>query len=246
MWPFDTFKTECLIKFILAIVAAIALIFVGSSQVGKTKQKAIPVVAIISGVILLLWAYSLYTDKKCLKECDSSLWKSAPLIVPEDFEATESSISLCKAQKIAADKSYEAFIACLTEDSPEELYDVMFLDGTTFRGKETACTDCQIFYTSKFSPILDPEVSREVTEACPINPYPYCATDDIDKIYVNLNCHASTSLIKKFIEEGKLEDINDPRIVKCCETPEVCRADGIRAFPVVVCTDNRKFQGYCP
>lgn len=228
--------SDCIIKAALLLLFGLGL--VGS---GMAMKKTPPVfVQIAVGVALIIWAYFEYT--KCKKECDLSKWSSLALIVPSDFIADEQDVTLCKAQE----KAGGAFIACL-KDSSKETYDVMYLQGTSFKGTETACTDCKIYFTKDFKVTLDPEKSEENTDsACPINPYPYCSRDDIDQVFVNMNCHASTSLIKKLISEDKLDGYDDPRIVKCCETPEVCRANGVRAFPTVKCANSVVIQGFCP
>jgi hypothetical protein len=180
--------------------------------------------------------------------CESDRWSSRPLVVPETFSANQEGITICQAQKWAQERSIEGFIACLRDDD-NETYDVMYLSRSNkFEGIETACTDCQIFFTEKFNVTLFTEspAPKETTAGCPINPYPYCTTEDIENVYVNLNCSASTSLVKKLIDEGKLEDINDPKIIKCCEEPGVCRANGVKHFPTVKCKNDVEIRGFCP
>lgn len=230
--------TNCLIKLILAVLAGVFLLTTGS-RTGSPLY-------IVAGAGFLVWAYFIYTDENCYVRCDPSLWSSQALVTPSDFSADQESTTVCKAQKWAQDNSYEAFIACLRDDD-SGLYDVMYLKNkNSFSGTETACTDCQIYYTKNFKVSLGQETGDTRNAACPMNPYPYCTADDIEAVYVNLNCSASTSLVKKLISEGKLDGNDDPRIVKCCETPELCRARGVKAFPTVACKNDVLIQGFCP
>jgi hypothetical protein len=238
---------KCLVQLVLLIIAGLALISFGFNMYGK-KQNRVAIAPIIVGALLLVWAYYVYKDPKCYSKCDSSLWSSKPLVVPKDFSAEQEDITLCQAQKWAQERSIDGFIACLKNEE-KETYDVMYIDTKkSFNGMETACTDCQIFFTDKFKVTLvayspaDPET----VAGCPMNPYPYCEAENIENVYVNLGCAASKSLIDKLIDEGKLEDINDPKIVKCCENPDVCRARGIKAFPTVTCNNDVVIQGFCP
>lgn len=241
-------KSNCLIQLILLIVAGIALVTMGFNMYSKQPSNKTSIGTIVCGFLLLVWAYYVFNDPSCQKKCDSSMWSSKPLVVPSNFNATQEDISLCSAQKWAQENSVEAFIACL-KDEEKETYDVMYLSNRrSFEGMETACTDCQIFYTDKFKVSLSAysPADKEKVAGCPMNPYPYCPAEDIKNVYVNLGCAASKALIEKLIDEGKLEDINDPKIVKCCETPEVCRARGIKAFPTVTCNNDVVIQGFCP
>jgi hypothetical protein len=189
--------------------------------------------------------------------CNPSLWTSKPIILPESFIAEKTNMSECDAQKFGQDNSINAFIRC--NDGG-----VMFLNGdNSFTGTETACTDCKIYYTRDFTvtlknespphmPIVegaDSPLPPPTSGACPQNPYPYCDIEgDISKVYITLNCHASTELVKKLITEGKLSGHDDPKIIKCCKDPGTCRAAGISAFPTVICSgySGRTIQGFCP
>ncbi len=233
-------RNDCLIKMVLLVIFGLGFLYTGTST-----RKPLGYGQMFVGAILLIFAYLTYTDKSCWPTCDITKWKSLPLIVPKTFEPDSTNITLCDAQEWAQKNSINAFIACVREG---DMYDVMYLKGTSFQGKETACTDCKIYFTNEFRVTLEPEddTNENKDSACPINPYPYCPADEIDNVYVNMNCHASTSLIKKLISEGKLEDTNDPKIVKCCENPEVCRANGVRAFPTMKCKNDVTIQGFCP
>lgn len=239
--------TNCLIKFILLLLAGLGMVAFGFNMYGKKQDKNSTII-IGGGFLLLLWAYFVFKDPKCQKKCDSYRWSSKPLVVPSSFRVDQESISICQAQKWAQDHLIEGFIACL-KDSETDTYDVMYLSAkNSFEGMETACTDCQIYYTEKFNVKLAAEsnLPKEGHGGCPVNPYPYCPAEDIQNVYVNMNCNASTSLVEKLIDEGKLEDVNDPKLVKCCETPDVCRARGIKAFPTVTCKNDVIIQGFCP
>lgn len=237
---------DCLIQLALLILGGIALIFMGSTNIKKNKLFA--GVAIGCGCLLLLWAYYVFKDPKCRVKCDQSLWSRKAVVVPSSFSADQEDVTLCQAQKWAQERSIEGFIACL-KDEEKDTYDVMYISSrNSYSGMESACTDCQIFYTKNFKVSLtayspaDPETAT----GCPVNPYPYCSPENIENVYVNLGCAASKALVDKLIKEDKLEDINDPKIVKCCETPDVCRARGIKAFPTVVCKNDVVIQGFCP
>jgi hypothetical protein len=239
--------TNCLIKLILLIIAGVGLTIFGFTMYGKKQDKNY-IVLIACGLLLLVWAYFVFNDPACQRKCDSSRWSSKPLVVPSSFNADQEDITICQAQKWAQENSVEGFIACM-KDSDKETYDVMFLSRrSSYEGVETACTDCQIYYTDKLRVNLAPysPKAKETSAGCPMNPYPYCPAEDIQNVYVNLNCHASKSLVDKLIDEGKIEDINDPKIVKCCETPDVCRAKGIKTFPTVTCKNDIVIQGFCP
>lgn len=241
-------KNDCLTKIVLLTLGGLALISIGFNMYSKNPSNKQSMVPMVVGCGLLLWAYYVFIDPACQKKCESDLWTSKPLVVPKEFSATQEDITICQAQKWAQNNSIEGFIACL-KDEEKETYDVMYMSGkNSYSGMETACTDCQIFFTDKFKVSLSAysPADKETTAGCPINPYPYCSAENIENVYVNLGCTASKSLIDKLIDEGKVEDINDPKIVKCCETPDVCRARGIKAFPTVTCKNDVVIQGFCP
>jgi hypothetical protein len=234
---------DCLIKFVILVILGFVLVFMGATM----KNKGAGGISIGVSVCLFIWAYYVFTDPKCKTLCNSYLWSSKPVVVPTNFSADQEDVTLCSAQKWAQENSVEGFIACLKDDS-KETYDVMYFNTNSYSGMETACTDCQIFYTDKFKVTLSAysPADKEKVAGCPMNPYPYCNAEDIQNVYVNLGCGASKSLVEKLIDEGKIEDINDPKIVKCCETPDVCRARGIKAFPTVTCKNDVVIQGFCP
>lgn len=91
--------------------------------------------------------------------------------------------------------------------------------------------------------IPEPTVS---TNTCPSNPYTYCSTDTIDKVYITENCSASMRLVNKLINENKLTGLQDPKIIRCCKNPNLC--PGIRTFPSVTCKLDPLsiYEGYCP
>jgi len=222
---------------------------------------------IFIGFLILLFLWWLFSDKKSTggggggaipSACNPALWTSKSLILPESFVAEKTNVSECDAQIFGQNNNKGAFIRCNTGD-------VMFLDGDSFTGTETACTDCKIYYTKDFTVTLKAESPPHMTitlspsptpvtasGACPQNPYPYCDAEDgeFSNVYITLNCHASTQLIQSFIAKGKLTGTDDPKIVKCCKTPDICRAAGVTAFPTVQCgtspTIGTKIQGFCP
>jgi hypothetical protein len=227
---------------------------------------------IFLGILLLLLLWWLFSGNKktggggggvAPATCNPSLWTSKPLILPEDFVAERTNMSECDAQTFGQNNNKGAFIRCKTGD-------VMFLTGDSFTGTETACTDCKIYYTSEFTVTLraespphmpisdgaDSPLPPPVSGGCPSNPYPYCSAEDgeFSNVYITLNCHSSTQLVQSFIDKGKLTGFDDPKIVKCCKTPEICRAAGVTAFPTVQCNSGgtvsspigTKIQGYCP
>lgn len=227
---------------------------------------------IFLGLLLLFLLWWLFSGKKttgggggavAVNTCNPSLWTSKALILPETFVAERTDMNECDAQKFGQDNNKGAFIRCKNGD-------VMFLTGDSFTGTQTACTDCKIYYTRNFTVTLlaespphmtisenaDTPTPPPVSGSCPQNPYPYCSAEDneFSNVYITLNCHASTQLVNSFIEKGKLTGIDDPRIVKCCQTPEICRAAGVSKFPTVQCNSGgtasspigTRIQGFCP
>jgi hypothetical protein len=226
---------------------------------------------IFLGILLILILWWLFSGRKNtggggstpLTSCNPSLWTSKPVVVPEAFTAEFTGYDECAAQTYGQINNKQAFILC--KDGS-----VMFITGDSFTGTETACTDCKIYYTENFSLTLNSEspphmpisldadspLPPPVSGACPQNPYPYCDTEsgEFSNVYITLNCHASTQLVQSFIQKGKLTGFDDPKIVKCCKTPDICRAAGVTKFPTVQCNSGgtasspigRKIQGFCP
>jgi hypothetical protein len=231
------------------------------------------IIWIILGLLILFILWWLFSGEKktggggggvAPSTCNPSLWTSKPLVLPEAFTSEFTGYDECAAQTYGQINNKQAFILC--KDGG-----VMFLTGDSFTGTETACTDCKIYYTKDFSVTLlaespphmpisldadSPLPPPTTSGGCPQNPYPYCDAEnnEFSNVYITLNCHASTQLVKSFIEKGKLTGFDDPKIVKCCKNPEICRAAGVTKFPTVQCNDGgtvsspigRKIQGFCP
>lgn len=226
---------------------------------------------IFLGLLILFILWWLFSGEKTTGgggatapvTCNTALWSSKPLILPEAFTAERVDMSECDAQIFGQTNGKRAFIRCNNGD-------VMFLDGDSFTGTETACTDCKIYYTNDFtvtllaespphmpiSEVADSPLPPPTTVACPQNPYPYCSAEngEFSNVYITLNCHASTQLVQSFIQKEKLTGFDDPKIVKCCKTPDICRAAGITKFPTVQCNSGgtasspvgTRIQGFCP
>lgn len=97
------------------------------------------------------------------------------------------------------------------------------------------------------SPVIVSSEEEPPVSGCPLNgPYTYCSTDTIEKVYIVESCPASTRLVTKLINEGKLTGRDDPKIVRCCKNPDLCPV--IRKYPSVTCkaTPLDIYEGYCP
>lgn len=178
--------------------------------------------------------------------CNPSLWTSKMIVLPTTFTSQRTNLNECEAQKIAQVNGYRAFILCKNGD-------FMSISGTTFSAMETACTECKIYYTTDFTfnyiteDVVHPVEELPIITGCPSTRYEYCNPSSVDKVYIISTCKASSDLVKKFITEGKLSGYDDERIIKCCKDPDRCRADNIKSFPTVICSDNDTIiSGYCP
>lgn len=93
-----------------------------------------------------------------------------------------------------------------------------------------------------------PSVTEQPATGCPSNPYTYCSSDNISKVYIVSGCAPSANLIKKLTAEGKITGEDDPKVIKCCKNPELCTAAGIRSYPSIICANapTSVYEGYCP
>lgn len=222
----------------------------------KNKNDRGIFIWIFLGLLLLFILWWLFSGEKTTggggggvvpSTCNPSLWTSKPIILPESFTADFTGYDECAAQTYGQNNNKQAFILC--KDGG-----VMFLSGGSFTGTETACADCKIYYTKDFTATLTPEVTvppySDIPEntACPLRSYGYCDEygSTIEQVYITSSCGASTNLVNKLISEGKLSGFDDPKIIKCCQNPEVCIAANITKYPTVICSNDTHIRGFCP
>lgn len=84
------------------------------------------------------------------------------------------------------------------------------------------------------------------TECSNYSKYPYCDifNSNIKKIYISDGCQASSRLITKLTNEGKITGPTDPKVINCTANPDLCT--NITAYPTIDCDNNEDgFIGFC-
>lgn len=185
-------------------------------------------------------------------EEDDTNWKSQSVYEPTTFTPTHSS----KTVQFGKNTYESLFIAKENDDGTFDLMDLS--SRSTLTVKKSGCTDYVLYYRPNVESSITFQ-EDETTENTPedtVSPsgctagggHQYCTSNgqNITKVYVTMGCPASTNLLKKLVDEGKLSGYDDDRIIKCCETPDVCRTAGITGYPTIDCGDGTGIQGFCP